>query len=161
MKVREVKPDEFPKVIELVRKCKPLEVYPSHLYKIMFRYFRDFCIIAEDEGQAIGFVMGFSAQNPDKTCFLWQIGVDPEIQSKGVGEKVARYFEEKVKNLGYSRIELTVDIDNIPPQRLFEKLSYENASKKEGPTVSKNGKIAAKDFYGPGRHFIVYEKTIK
>jgi L-2,4-diaminobutyric acid acetyltransferase len=160
VKVREVKPDEFPKVVELTKNCKPLEVYPEHFYKIIFRYFKDLCIVAEDKGQLIGFAMGFSAQNPDRTCFLWQIGVNPNSQSKGIGKKMVKYFEEKIKSLGYNRIELTVDLENTPSQKLFEKLNYENSSKKEEAIVSKDGKIAAKDFYGPARHFIVYTKTV-
>ncbi|MCF7870570.1 MAG: GNAT family N-acetyltransferase [Candidatus Omnitrophica bacterium] len=160
MEIREAKSDEFLKVIELAKNCKPLEVYPEHLYKIIFRYFKDLCVVAEDKGELIGFAMGFSAQNPDKTCFFWQIGVNPKVQAKGLGKKIVSYFEKKAKNLGYNRIELTVDLENIPSQKLFEKLDYENASKKEEAIVSKDGKIAARDFYGPGRHFIVYAKTV-
>ncbi|MCF7872697.1 MAG: GNAT family N-acetyltransferase [Candidatus Omnitrophica bacterium] len=160
MKIREVRDNEFIKVLELVKRCRPLEVYPGHLYKIIFRYFKDLCIVAEVEGQFIGFAMGFSAQNPDKTCFLWQIGVNPKIQAKGMGKELVAYFEKKVKSLGYNRIELTVDLENIPSQKLFEKLNYKNSSKKEGTIISKDSKSAVKDFYGPGRHFIVYTKTL-
>ncbi|MCF7888088.1 MAG: GNAT family N-acetyltransferase [Candidatus Omnitrophica bacterium] len=160
MKIREVKAEESSKVIELVKKCKPLEVYPDHIYRIIFRYFKDLCIVAEDKDQLIGFAMGFSAQNPDKTCFFWQIGVNPKVQAKGLGRKIVDYFEKKVKELGYNRIELTVDIENIPSQKLFEKLNYKNSSKNEGSVIRRNSKIAVKDFYGPGRHFIVYAKTL-
>jgi L-2,4-diaminobutyric acid acetyltransferase len=159
MKVREARADELPKILELVKNCKPLEVYPAHVYKIIFRYFRDFCIVAEQNQKIIGFAIGFSAQNSKQACFFWQIGVNPKIQAKGVGKELVTYFEKKVKELGYKRIELTVDLENIPSQKLFEKLNYENSSKKEGAVVSKDNKIAAKDFYGPGRHFIVYTKT--
>ncbi len=160
MKVREVREGEFSKILELVKNCKPLEVYPAHVYKIMFRYFRDFCIVAEQNQEIIGFALGFSAQNPKQTCFFWQIGVNPKIQAKGVGKQLVTYFEKKVKKLGYNQIELTVDLENIPSQKLFEKLNYKNSSKKEGAVVSKDNKIATKDFYGPGRHFMVYTKKL-
>ncbi len=160
MKVREAKLNEFSKIGKLAESCKPLEVYPDHVYKIIFRYFSDFFIVAEDNGRIAGFAMGFPAQNPPKTCFLWQIGVNPQIQSKGIGKEMVLYFERKVKGSGYNRVELSVDTENTPSQKLFEKLNYKNASKKEEAVVEKDGKIAAKDFYGPGRHFIIYAKTL-
>lgn len=161
MQTREVREEDFGKILELVKNCKPLEVYPDHLYKIIFRYFKDFCIVAESKNQIIGFVMGFSAEKALNTCFLWQVGVNPKIQAKGVGKRLVAYFEEKAKKLNYKKIEFTVDLENIPSQKLFEKLNYKNNSKKEGAVVEKQKKIAAKDFYGPGRHFIVYQKIIK
>ncbi|MCF7916878.1 MAG: GNAT family N-acetyltransferase [Candidatus Omnitrophica bacterium] len=160
MIIREVRDGESAKVLRLVKNCKPLEVYPAHIYKIIFRYFQELCIVAESDDQVIGFAMGFSAQNPKQTCFLWQIGVNPQIQAKGIGKKLVSYFEEKVKKLGYNRIELTVDLENIPSQKLFEKLNYKNVSKEEGEVVEKQNKIAVKDFYGLGRHFMVYAKEL-
>ena len=55
---------------------------------------------------------------------------------------------------------MTIDPDNLPSQKLFEKMGYENISERVGKTIEVQGKIAVQDYYKPGRHFMVFEKLI-
>ena len=57
-------------------------------------------------------------------------------------------------------MELTVDPENIPSQRFFEKNGYKNVSFKEGEIVEVKGKPAVKDYYKPDRHFILFQKEL-
>ena len=56
---------------------------------------------------------------------------------------------------------MTVDPENIPSQKLFEKNGFLNISSREGEIVEVMGNTAVKDYYKPGRHFILYDKKIK
>lgn len=160
MKIRKAKESEFLKIHEFVKTCRPLEVYPAHFYKIMLRYFNKICFIAEEAGSMIGFAFGLAAQNPSQTCFFWQIGVNRPAQGKGIGKRLVQFFEKEIKKSGFCRIELTVDLENTPSQKLFEKLGYKNISSKEPETVTNKRCLAAKNYYGLNRHFIVYEKKL-
>lgn len=158
--VRQVAENEFMKIYKFVEKCKPLEHYPAHLYKIMFRYFGSTCFIAELKNKVLGFVIGFISQQHEKTYFLWQIGVDPSKQGKGVGSIILEMVEAEVKKLGCQRIELTIDPENKPSQNLFDRMGYRNVSGREGEQVTVDGNAAIKDYYSPGRHFMLYEKYL-
>lgn len=158
--LRKVSEKDFLEAYNFVSQCKPLENYAAHFYKIMLRYFRNTCFVAEHDNKIVGFVMGFISQMHEKTYFLWQIGVSPAMQGKGVGCTLLEYVETELRKIGCNRIELTIDPENIPSTKLFEKSGYKNISDKEGKTVDVNGKTAVKDYYSPGRHFMLYEKYL-
>ncbi len=153
---------EFLEVYDLIRHCPPLESYGPHLYKIMIRYFNNTCYVAKKRDRVIGWVMGFIAPNNPDTYFLWQIGIDPNEQGIGLGSRLLDYVEKDLIKKQCKRIELTIDPENIPSQKLFIKNGYRNRSKDEhSPTAIVNGNEAIIDFYGPQRHFMVYEKILQ
>jgi len=160
MRIRKATQEDFLSVHQFTAGCPPLENYPEHVYKIILRYFGDYCFIAEDKGQIMGFAMGIVPQSFPGTYFLWQVGVAPSYQGQGIGEKLVREVENELEKLGFIRIEVTIDPVNLPSQKLFEKLGFQNISKKMGKTIEVEGKSAVRDYYKPGRHFMVYEKRI-
>ncbi|NJD77308.1 MAG: GNAT family N-acetyltransferase [Candidatus Methanoperedens sp.] len=160
MKIRTATQEDFLEIHKFTAVCLPSENYPEHVYKIILRYFGDYCFIGEENGQILGFVMGIVPQSFPGTCFLWQIGVNPPHQGKGIGKKLLREVEEKLEKKGFTRIEATIDPVNIPSQKLFEKMGFKNISEKIGKTIEVEGNLAVQDYYKPGRHFMVYEKRI-
>jgi diaminobutyrate acetyltransferase len=161
MKIRRATQEDFLKIHKFTAKCPPLENYPEHIYKIILRYFGDYCFIAEENGQIIGFAMGIVPQSIPHTYFLWDIGIDSSYQRQGIGTAILKEVENTLEKLGFKRIEVTIDPVNISSQKLFEKVGYKNISGKERKTIKINGNIAIQDYYSPGRHFILYEKQIE
>jgi diaminobutyrate acetyltransferase len=160
-RVRTAKETDFLDVYEFVSGCTPLENYAEHVYKILLRYFGNSCFIAEIRNRIVGFVLGFISQtHSQRTYFLWQIGVSPLMQGTGLGKRLLKEVEKQLTCLGYQRIEVTIDPENIPSQKLFAEMGYGNISPKEGETVEVMGHIAVKDYYKPGRHFMLYEKIL-
>lgn len=156
-----VREDEFIEIRQFVSDCPPLEAYPDHVYKILLRYFGNSCVVAKWRKRIIGFVLGFISQtHGQSTYFLWQIGVAPYMQGSGLGRRLLAKVEKTATNLGCQRIELTIDPENRPSQKLFEKSGYSNISSKENVTVELKGNTAVKDYYKPGRHFMLYEKKL-
>lgn len=161
LRVRSSEETEFLDIYEFVSRCRPLENYAPHVYKILLRLFGNSCFAAEIRGRIVGFVLGMISQtHAQSTYFLWQIGVSPMQQGTGLGKRLLKEVEERVKKLGCQRIELTIDPENIPSQKLFVGMGYANISRDEDDTVEVNGNIAVKDFYKPGRHFMLYEKKL-
>ncbi len=161
MLIRKATQEDFLSVHRFTAGCPPMENYPEHVYKIILRYFGDYCFIAEENRQIIGFAMGIVPQSFPGTFFLWEIGVAPSFQRKGIGEKLVREVENELRKLEFKRIEVTIDPVNIPSQKLFEKMVYQNISERVGKTIKVEGNLAVEDFYKPGRHFMVYEKRIE
>lgn len=151
---------EFLEVHDFISLCPPLESYAPHVFKILLRHFASTCCVAEMRGRIVGFVLGFVSQehNPE-TYFLWQIGTSPFLQGTGLGVRLLAEAEKLAQKAGCERMELTIDPKNIPSQKLFEKSGYQNISPKEGETVEVMNNLAVKDYYSPGRHFMLYEKA--
>jgi phosphoribosylamine---glycine ligase len=158
--IRSMGEEEFLDLEGLSASCPPLEAYPAHLYRILLRYFGSLCLAAEVEERKVGFVTGLAAQDPPGTLFLWQIGVAPDQQGSGLGQRLLEEFEERGRRLGFARVEVTVDPTNEPSRRLFEVAGYRNVSHGEPRTVTVAGHLAAQDHYRPGRHFIILEKEL-
>ena len=57
----------------------------------------DFCLVAEHEEQVVGFALGTTIEKSHSAWkyghLIW-LGVDPSVQSKGVGEKLCAHMEE-------------------------------------------------------------------
>jgi diaminobutyrate acetyltransferase len=160
MRIRKTTQEDFLKVHHFTAECPPLENYPEHIYKIILRHFGNFCFIAEEKEQIIGFAMGIVSQSFLDTYYLWDIGIHPSYQRQGIGTKLIIEIEKELKKLHFKRIELTIDPINISSQKLFEKMEYHNISEMVGETIEVNGNIAVRDYYRPGRHFMIYEKNL-
>ncbi len=160
MRIRKATQEDFLSVHQFTAGCPPLENYPEHVYKIILRYFGDYCFIAEENSQIIGFAMGIVPQTFPGTYFLWQIGITPSYQGKGIGGKLVREVENEMRKLKFKRIEVTIDPVNLSSKKLFEKMEYQNISEGVGKTIEVDGNLAVQDYYKPERHFMVYEKLI-
>ncbi len=159
--IREAKEDEFLQVYDLISQSPPLEKYFQHFYRIMLRYFSSTCLVAEYQKKLVGWQMGFISQNDHNTYFLWQIGIHPDLQGRGLGGLLLEATEKKAYESSCSRIEVTVDPENLASEKLFLKNGYFNVSQRIGNTIIVNQREAVRDYYSPGRHFMVYEKRIK
>ncbi|MEA2021259.1 MAG: phosphoribosylamine--glycine ligase [Candidatus Caldatribacteriota bacterium] len=158
--IREAREDEFLNVYQLISQSPPLEKYFQHFYRIMLRYFSSTCIVAENQHRLVGWQMGFVSQNDQKTYFLWQIGVHYDMQGKGLGGLLLEETERKAYESGCTRMEVTIDPENVPSEKLFIKNNYHNISQQVGTAVQVKGREAVRDYYSPGRHFMVFEKQL-
>jgi len=158
--IREAKENEFLSVYDLVSQSPPLEKYFQHFYRIILRYFSSSCLVAEYQKKLVGWQMGFVSQNDYHTYFLWQIGVHPDMQGRGLGGLLLEAIEKKAYEMGSSRIEVTIDPENLASEKLFLKNGYVNISPEIGNTVTVNQREAVRDYYSPGRHFMVFEKRL-
>ena len=161
IKIRTAQQNDFLDVYTFISQCKPLENYSEHFYKIMLRYFGNTCFIAEFKKDIIGFIMCFISQMDAKTMFIWQIGVFSKFRGNEIGKMLLKEAEKTAQVYRCKRIELTVDPENVPSQKFFEKQGYENISHLEGEFIGVLGRAAVKDYYKPGRHFMLYEKKLR
>jgi len=159
--IRHPRPNDFLEISRFVASCPPLEPYPAHIFKILLRYFHNTCYLAGNRDAPVGFLMGFISQTQEpKTYFLWQIGISPLLRGCGLSKKMLIRLEQDLIALGVHRVELTIDPNNPASQALFENMEYTNVSKEEGDTCTVSGQTAVKDYYSPGRHFMLYRKEI-
>lgn len=158
--IRQADEKDFLAIAQFTASCKPLEPYPAHLYKIMLRYCGDTAFLALTRDRIVGFQMGFLSQRHPGTYFLWQIGVSPSMQEQGIASRILSHAERCLRNLHVERIEVTIDPENLPSQKLFERAGYTNISQQEGETAMVNENLAVKDYYASGRHFMLYEKML-
>lgn len=85
-------------------------------------------IMKNDEGNAIGFVMGYFKQYDDIIGYtLEEIIISSENQNKGLGSVLLQEIENRVKEKGASCVELQAVSDEMH-ERYYGKAGYKNAA---------------------------------
>ena len=56
--------------------------------------------------------------------YLGGFVVDSSMKGQGIGTRILRYITQLVRDQGKTRIELTVDIENKPAIKLYEKIGF-------------------------------------
>jgi len=128
--------------------CGILVGHEPHFYRIIIDYFGDTAFIAEDtDGKIIGFTFGFASQTEPDLFFLWQIGVADDMRRNGLASKLLAHLIEAAVKKGCKRVRATVNHDNEPSRRLFEKAGFKNLGR-------------FPNFYFEGEEMIIYEKDV-
>ncbi len=84
-------------------------------------------IMKDDEGKAVGFVMGYFKQYYDIMGYtLEEIVISFEHQNKGLGSALLKEIENRVKKKGASCVELQA-VNDEKHERYYSKAGYKNA----------------------------------
>ena len=158
MLVRNAFPADFVEVSNKSREWGDLVIERESIYHVLTEHFRNTCVIAEDRGEMIGYLLGLRSQaNPD-VALLHLIQVAPRLRGNGVGRRMFNQFQAEAKKLGCTKIMMHSRPENNSCNRFFKAMGFDVISG-EG-SVEINGMPCVKDYNGPGRHRVVWVKNI-
>jgi L-2,4-diaminobutyric acid acetyltransferase len=72
-------------VWELVANCKPLDENSMYCNLIQCEHFADTCVLAELDGEAVGWISGTSRLPIRLPIFVWQVAVSEKARGMGLG----------------------------------------------------------------------------
>jgi ribosomal protein S18 acetylase RimI-like enzyme len=81
-------------------------------------------LIAEDEGQVVGFVFCVLGDTGRKTAHVTDIYVRPDSRNKGIGRALLAGILEPARSAGLEHASLEVLIRNSDARRLYERLGF-------------------------------------
>jgi ribosomal protein S18 acetylase RimI-like enzyme len=84
------------------------------LPKLFFQHFQDTSFIAEQNGQIIGFLIGFVSQTIPTEAYVHFIGVHPDCRKDGVANYLYQLFFEKVREKGCEVVRCVTSPVNKP-----------------------------------------------
>ena len=117
IKIRLMKADDFDAVVGIDEKV--LEASRSEYYEMKFEkllnskdYVPASLVAEEDDGTVVGFVMGELYMGEygifQEEATLDTIGVDPDYQHRGIGEKLIEEFMDHLRHVGVQKINTLV-----------------------------------------------------
>ncbi len=106
-------------VWELISTCKPLDENSMYFNLIQCDHFADTCILAEREGQIVGWISGHIPPEKPDALFVWQVAVSPEARGLGLAGRMLRSLFDRPELAEVTRIETTITRDNKPSWALF------------------------------------------
>lgn len=113
----------------LVRRCRPLDENSRYCNLLQVTHFGDTAIVAEQDGQLIGFVSGYRIPGRENVLFVWQVGVSPEGRGRGLAPRMINALLDRVDEV--THLETTVTPDNDASKAVFEKVARQH----EAPLV--------------------------
>lgn len=135
--VREMRIDDLPEVFHLgeslfTREFLPLLYRTWDEYEVtnLFNANSELCLVAERDGQIVGFAMGTTVEKPGsawKYGYLVWLGVGKAYQGRGVGRRLYREMERRMLELGMRMIITDTDESNEPAVGFFEKMGFSKA----------------------------------
>ncbi len=102
-----------------------LDLNSPYAYVMWAEYHSSTSLVAESEGELIGFVIGFRVPGAPDTVFVWQIAVDERARGTGIGGQL---LDELVRRTGARAIEATVTPRNHASAAMFRGLGTRHGS---------------------------------
>ncbi len=107
------------KIWTLAKACRPLEPNSSYAYVLLCHHFADTCLVAEWEGEVVGFVLAYRPPPSPRTVFVWQIAVHPKMRGRGLAVGLLNELTTRKECTGIESLEATVSPSNEQSQALF------------------------------------------
>lgn len=103
---------------ELVKECKPLDENSMYCNLVQAEHFRDTCIVAELDGDIVGWISGHMIPDQD-ALFVWQVAVSSKARGLGLGKKMLLDLIERDACDGATHLRTTITRDNDASWGLF------------------------------------------
>ncbi|MGY3439354.1 MULTISPECIES: diaminobutyrate acetyltransferase [unclassified Marinovum] len=103
---------------ELVRNSAPLDENSMYCNLIQADHFRDTCVLAEIDGEVVGWISGHLIPNQN-AFFVWQVAVSPAARGLGLGRKMLTHLVERENCAEADELKTTITKDNAASWGLF------------------------------------------
>jgi L-2,4-diaminobutyric acid acetyltransferase len=106
-------------VWRLVKGSQVLDVNSSYAYLLFLDHFGDTSVVAEEEGEIVGFVTGFRPPREPDAVFVWQVAVAESMRGRGLARRLLDALVRLPGCRGVRTMLTTVTPSNAPSQALF------------------------------------------
>lgn len=127
---------------KLIKGCRPLDENSMYCNLIQAEHFRDTCVVAELDGEIVGWISGHMIPQTDD-LFIWQVAVGPSARGLGLGRKMLLELIERDACVGATRLKTTITQSNEASWALFRSFA-----RKIG------GDLAAEPHFERNTHFV-------
>ena len=103
---------------ELVKRCAPLDENSMYCNLVQAEHFRDTCVVAELDGEVVGWVSGHMIPAQD-ALFVWQVAVCPKARGLGLGKRMLRELIARDACDDAAALKTTITKDNDASWSLF------------------------------------------
>lgn len=90
----------------------------------LFEHLGDTCVIAEDDGRFVGFLVGFLSQRQADTGYVHYAGVHPDYRGRGVGHELYRRFADEARRRGRTRLLAETGTWNVKSIAFHQRMGF-------------------------------------
>jgi len=156
MKIRSVKSSDYYSISPLINDWWGGRRMADMLPKLFFDHFNNTSFIAENDGQMIGFLVGFLSQSKPEEAYIHFVGVHPEYRKLMIGKQLYNEFFQVVKQKGCRLVRCVTSPVNKVSIAYHTKMGFE--IEKGCTTIA--GISIHKDYDGPGQDRVLFKKQL-
>ena len=127
---------------DLIASCHPLDENSMYCNLIQCDHFRDTCIVAEMNGEPVGWISAYITPDDEETLFVWQVAVSEKARGQGLGSRMLKELIAREECEDVNRLQTTITLDNDASWALFGKFSK-----------GLNGKLKSQPYFKRDDHF--------
>ena len=145
METRKISKADFDVIVEVIDRWwgGPISTLA---HPIFFYELGELAHVTVDDGQIIGFLLGFIAHEPETTGYVHLVGIHPDFRRKGVGRKLYDSFAKACATAGCIRLKAITTPGNEVSLRFH---------------IAQGWDVKELDDYaGPARRRVVFTKEI-
>lgn len=128
MNVRRPTERDGARVWHLLGRTGGLERNTCYAYVLLFSDFADTCLVAEQDGELLGFVLAYRPPTRREELFVWQIGVAPEARGARLATRLLQTVLDQPACAGVEYLTATVSPDNEASRRTFSAVARERGA---------------------------------
>lgn len=115
-------------------------------HPIFFYELGEHALIADEDGEVIGFLLGFIAPTDPSVSYVHLVGIHPEHRRHGVGKRLYEVFTDRARKAGADRIKAITNVGNEGSVEFHRALGFD---------VQMDANYA-----GPSRPRVVFTKSL-
>ncbi len=148
VRCREARPEDGRALHRLVEDGGVLELNSCYSYVLMCDHFAATTVVAEHDGEPVGFVTAYRPPSRPDTVFVWQVGTHPRMRGRGVARAMLDALLARPACRGVRFLEATVTPSNVASRRLFASFARHRGAGLES-TRGYDGSLFAEDGHEP------------
>ncbi len=126
------------------------------LSRLFFEHFRPTSFAFEEDGNLIGFLVGFRSQTDPHVAYIHFVGVSPTARGRGVGRAMYDHFFRVVADLGCREVHAITSPVNKGSIEFHRHLGFEI----EPGDGEVDGVAVSRDYGGPGQDRVLFRRRL-
>ena len=111
------------RIWRLVAVCPPLDQNSMYCNLLQCRDFAETSVLAELQGEAVGWVSGYRRPDDPSTLFIWQVAVHERARGLGLARRMLFDLLERQGARDVVRMQTTITPDNRASHALFRSVA--------------------------------------
>ena len=110
-------------VNQLIESCPPLDTNSMYCNLLQCSHFADTCVVAEFNGEIVGWVSAYIEPKQPENLFIWQMAVSEKARGCALAQRMLVFLLKQSQCSATRFIETTITADNQASRRVFKKLA--------------------------------------
>lgn len=142
-------------VAALISSSPPLDINSTYCVLLQCTHFAQTCILAERDGQLMGWISGYAPPTHTDSLFVWQVAVAEQARGTGLASRMLDALVARPALSGLNTLRTTITADNAASWRLFESFAQ-----RHGGEISRLP-LFEQDAHFAGQHATEFEFVIR